>query len=123
MQGSTEWLKNKPKFLSQIYCMIEEKIMRGKTCSKSFKALYCSGDIEMPGALRVIPYRRDGDAAKFYPVEVIFSFKCIARIPLLEIAADVETPEEELDHECCMEIDEDEVEGAHKGEQGGYTPQ
>ena len=55
VKGSTEWLKSKPKFLSQVYCMIKKKNRRGKTCSRAFKALYCSEDIEIPGALRVIP--------------------------------------------------------------------
>ena len=39
VQGSAEWLKNKPKFPSQVYCMIKKKNSRGKTCSRTIKAL------------------------------------------------------------------------------------
>ena len=99
--------------------MIKKKNRRGKTCSRAFKALYCSDDIEIPGDLRVIPYGRDGDVVELYPAEVIFSYKCIGRMPLLDIAADVETAEEEFDHEYCMDTDEEEVEGAHAEEQEG----
>ena len=81
--------------------------------------MYCSEDIEIPGALRVIPYRSDGDIVEFYPTEVIFSYKCIARMPLLDIAANLETVEEEFDHKYCMETDEEEVAGAHAEEQEG----
>ena len=97
--------------------MTKKKNKRGKTCSRAFTALYYSEDIEIPGALRVIPYRRDGDVVEFYPTEVIFSYKCIDRMPLLDIAASVETTEEEFDHEYCTEADEEEVEGAHAEEQ------
>ena len=89
----------------------------GETCSRAFKALYCSDDIEIPGDLRVIPYGRDGDAVGFYPTAVTLSYKCIDRMLLLDIAASVETTEEEFDHEYCMEADEEEVEGAHAEEQ------
>ena len=122
MQGSAEWLKDKPRFLSQVYCIIKKKNIRGETCSRAFKALYYSEeteDIEIPEALRVIPYRKDGDVMESYPTEVIFSYKCIARMPLLDIAADVETTEEGFDHDYCMETDEEEVEGAHAEEQEG----
>ena len=111
MTGSAEWLKNKPKFLSLVYCMLEKKNRRGKTCSRAFRALYCSEDIEIPGVLRVVPYRRDGDVVEFYPTEVIFSYKCVARMPLLEIAEAADANEGRFEEEYCQEADEDE--GAH----------
>ena len=117
--GSAEWLKSKPKFLSLVYCMIKKKNRRGKTCSKTNRALYCSEDIEIPGALRVIPYRRDGDVVEFYPTEVIFSYKCIYRMPLLEIAEDADADEDGFDHEYSKEADEDEDEGAHAPDEDG----
>ena len=59
----------------------------------------------------MIPYRRDGDVVEFYPTEVIFSYKCIDRMPLLEIAEDADADEDEFEDEYCKEADEDE--GAH----------
>jgi hypothetical protein len=93
--------------------MIKKKNPRGKTCSKAHRALYCSEDVEIPGDLRVIPYRRDADVVEFYPTEVIFSYKCIDRMPLLEIAEDADEDEDEFEDEYCKEADEGEDEGAH----------
>ena len=49
---------------------------------------------------------------EFYPTEVIFSHKCIGRMPLLDIAKDAETAEDAFEHAYCMEADDDETEGA-----------
>ena len=82
--------------------------------------MYCSEDVEVPGALRVIPYRREGDVVEFYPKEVIFSYKCIDKMPLLEIAEAAGTGEGGFEEEYCQEADENE--DAHAGEQEGADP-
>ena len=76
--------------------MIKKKNRRGKTTSRAYKALYCSEDIAVPGAIRVSPYKRDGDTVEFYPTEVIFSYKCVDRMHLLEIAGDAAQKERRL---------------------------
>ena len=99
--------------------MIKKKNRRGKTCSRALRALYCSEDIEIPGALRVTPCRRDGDVVEFYPTEVTLSYKCIDRMPLLESAEDADADEDEFDNEYCKEADKDEDEGAHAPDEDG----
>ena len=83
---SREMLKTEPKFMSLVYCIVKKKDRRGKTTPRAFKALYCSADIEVPGAVRVIPFKRDIDTIDFYPTEVVFSYKTSERMPLLEAA-------------------------------------
>ena len=48
----------------------------------------------------------------------VITYKCIDRMPLLEIAEDVDEDEDEFENEYCKETDEDEGEGAHAEDEG-----
>ena len=84
---SKEWLLRKPHFLSLVYASIDRKDRRGKTTRRTVKALYGSEDLEVPGGIRVIPYKDEGeDGVSFYPTQVVVSYKLVpGRMPLLEM--------------------------------------
>ena len=80
-----KWLQEQPQFMSKIYALIKKIDKRGKTTAKAFEALYCSEDLEVPGAIRVIPYTEEGDSVTSHPTEVVLSYKLSKEMPLLKM--------------------------------------